>query len=689
MKTNKLLKTLAILLAIAVSTNFAQINWTAPEITISTAAELIEFRDLVNHPTNSRDFLGQTITLANNIALEGDEQNQWIPIGVRIMRENDPAFNTVMLRQFRGTFNGNFNVVKGIYINNINLVVQGLFGEITAEATIKNLGVVNVNINAGSSIGGLVANNRGKIINSFATGNITAHHEIAYGSSGGLVAWTNGTIENSFAIVNITMGNATNLYIGVGNFAGTNTHPSGRVALIRNSYAIGTASAGIHISTGNPLPHVGGLIGHNTAQVISSYYDKETSGLDDPFKGTPKTTAELRQQETFVGWDFDDTWDINPNINRGFPFLRNFNYDFNDNDIGGGDFVAVAEITGVVEQLEFNGIPSDPMMMIGLDGNVLPYNATNRNISWSFVSGTAIAFVLDENLIVASPGTFTVRATILNGLAQGINFEQNFEIVVYCRDNNHTWDEWETTKEPTCVLAGDRERICSICGDKEIQIGGIPALEHDFTVQTRNTETLRSAATCIAAATYWYSCSRCETISDELYFTYGTPTPCENPNCDTHNPKCDKYPCVCGRTDCNIPHTCNDPNCQICKPNSIRDRQISDNRFGIVLENAIVAETAKISVITPEPATINLRILDNLGNVVFSADDVGAGFARPENRTNGDLGGQTPPLQNAIVWNLQNQSGRFVANGTYLIVVEAVGISGRRFTYSERIGVNR
>ncbi|MCL2846025.1 MAG: hypothetical protein FWE23_11365, partial [Chitinivibrionia bacterium] len=68
---------------------------------------------------------------------------------------------------------------------------------------------------------------------------------------------------------------------------------------------------------------------------------------------------------------------------------------------------------------------------------------------------------------------------------------------------------------------------------------------------------------------------------------------------------------------------------------------------------------------------------------------VGAGFARPENRTNGDLGGQTPPLQNAIVWNLQNQSGRFVANGTYLVIVEATGISGRRFTYSARIGINR
>ena len=123
---------------------------------------------------------------------------------------------------------------------------------------------------------------------------------------------------------------------------------------------------------------------------------------------------------------------------------------------------------------------------------------------------------------------------------------------------------------------------------------------------------------------------------------------------------------------------------------SIRNnRQTRDNRHGILLKNAIVSDLAKISVVTPEQAMVNLAILDNLGNVVFSADGVGAGFARPENRTNGDLGGQTPPLQNAIVWNLTNQSGRFVANGAYLIIVEATGISGRRFTYSSRIGVNR
>ena len=111
-------------------------------------------------------------------------------------------------------------------------------------------------------------------------------------------------------------------------------------------------------------------------------------------------------------------------------------------------------------------------------------------------------------------------------------------------------------------------------------------------------------------------------------------------------------------------------------PSFIRISQSRDSRYGVVLENAVVSDLAKISVITPEPAMVNLAILDNLGNVVFTADNVGATvLGRPQ---------QTP-----IVWNLTNQSGRFVANGTYLIVVEATGINGRRFIYSSRIGVNR
>ncbi|MCL2845934.1 MAG: hypothetical protein FWE23_10905, partial [Chitinivibrionia bacterium] len=114
-------------------------------------------------------------------------------------------------------------------------------------------------------------------------------------------------------------------------------------------------------------------------------------------------------------------------------------------------------------------------------------------------------------------------------------------------------------------------------------------------------------------------------------------------------------------------------------PSFIRQNTSRDSRYGIILENAVVSDFARISVITPEQATVNLAIFDNLGNVVFSADDVRAGF-KPA---------LTNAVDNAIIWNLTNQSGRFVGNGMYLIIAEATTISGRRYLYSARIGVQR
>ncbi|MCL2845345.1 MAG: hypothetical protein FWE23_07850 [Chitinivibrionia bacterium] len=111
-------------------------------------------------------------------------------------------------------------------------------------------------------------------------------------------------------------------------------------------------------------------------------------------------------------------------------------------------------------------------------------------------------------------------------------------------------------------------------------------------------------------------------------------------------------------------------------PTLIRNNPPRNTRYGILLKNPIVSDVARIRVKTPEPARINLRIFDVLGNVVFSVDDVGAGF-KP-----------APTIDGAIFWNLTNNNGRRVANGAYLIIVEATGISGKIYRYRAKIGVN-
>jgi endo-1,4-beta-D-glucanase Y len=122
-----------------------------------------------------------------------------------------------------------------------------------------------------------------------------------------------------------------------------------------------------------------------------------------------------------------------------------------------------------------------------------------------------------------------------------------------------------------------------------------------------------------------------------------------------------------------------DPVAESQIPSSIRRRQQTDNRHGIILENAIVSDLAKITVITPAPATVNLRILDNLGNVVWTATTVETRHAL-----------SPPQIDGTAIWNLTNPAGRFVANGTYLVIAEATEIvTGRVHVYHTRIGVRR
>ena len=207
-----------------------------------------------------------------------------------------------------------------------------------------------------------------------------------------------------------------------------------------------------------------------------------------------------------------------------------------------------------------------------------------------------------------------------------------------------TWGAWRDTTA-TCMEDGDRvrTRTCGRCSGTDRETQAVSALGHVWNGWSIWNTIIAASCTAEGSRERTRTCRACTEIEND---TREIPQLTELDGCD---------------------------------PSSIRGRQNTDSRYGIILESAIVSDVAKISVITPELATINLSILDNLGNVVFSATEVGAGL-KPA---------PTNVADNAITWNLTNSSGRFVANGTYLIIVEATGISGRKFTYSARIGVSK
>lgn len=55
--------------------------------------------------------------------------------------------------------------------------------------------------------------------------------------------------------------------------------------------------------------------------VTNSYWDTQTSGQATSAGGTGKTTAQMKSQSTFTGWDFLHIWSIRAAVNNGYPFF--------------------------------------------------------------------------------------------------------------------------------------------------------------------------------------------------------------------------------------------------------------------------------------------------------------------------------------------------------------------------------
>ena len=68
---------------------------------------------------------------------------------------------------YKGSFDGNGHTISGLYLNNKEQGDAGLFGQISEEAEIRNVGVINSYFYGDYRIGGICGSNYGTIINSY------------------------------------------------------------------------------------------------------------------------------------------------------------------------------------------------------------------------------------------------------------------------------------------------------------------------------------------------------------------------------------------------------------------------------------------------------------------------------------------------------------------------------------------
>lgn len=182
------------------------------------------------------------------------------------------------------------------------------------------------NTHSGNNIGGLVGENQtsGRIGRCFASGAVSGVQSV-----GGLVGVTLGqSIFESFATGEVAGGSTIGGLIG---YIHSNT-------IVSDCYALGSVSGNSDVgglvgfgqdvnrcfATGaveGTGTNIGGLIGRFGARTAYSYYDQDTTGQSDTGKGEPRSTEDMKKQDTFEPqWDFDTVWVIDEEMT--YPYFK-------------------------------------------------------------------------------------------------------------------------------------------------------------------------------------------------------------------------------------------------------------------------------------------------------------------------------------------------------------------------------
>lgn len=166
--------------------------------------------------------------------------------------------------------------------------IGGLVGQYT-YGTISNAYATGA-VTGGSVVGGLVGDNhQGNVNKSYSSGTVIGRSSDSI--AGGLIGQNAGTIEDTYSKANVIGKNGA-----AGGLVGRNS------GSIKSSYSNGKVTAGAN---------VGGLVGLNDGGNIRfSYWDTNKSNQMHSDGGTGLSSAQMKQQASYAGFDFIHTWSI-------------------------------------------------------------------------------------------------------------------------------------------------------------------------------------------------------------------------------------------------------------------------------------------------------------------------------------------------------------------------------------------
>lgn len=429
-----------------------------------------------------------------------DEEKEFIPIYTiedLVGINNDPSGNYILmndidmteetatggswdtghgwtpLNEFSGKFDGNGHRINGMHMyGDLSYESAGLFETVTGD--IYNLGVTNVNIEGVSVTGeyyvtgiGAIAgilSGGGNISRCYVTGNISA-----YGSCGGIVGYfPYGYISNCYNAASVT---------GCGIIGRHNLLDS--YALVSYCYNVGKVT---REAIGEAEAYKNNYSLYEEHKEEHKDEDDDEDYDSDEKYWTVLTEAQMRTQNMYVGFDFENIWEIDANSTYPYPQLKSNRhqrvdgieivskpnktvYDQGEDvDTTGGTIKVIYEDgydttilmtknllepydtseTGVQKiSVNYGGKVADfsitvkeiPVVGVSISGegntlqkgkqmklnaSVEPANATNQNVTWS-TNSTGASVDASGNVKALAVGNVVVTATASNGVSAQYN----------------------------------------------------------------------------------------------------------------------------------------------------------------------------------------------------------------------------------------------------------------------------
>ncbi len=199
---------------------------------------------------------------------------------------------------FTGSLHGAGHVIYGLYINR-PLIDGGALIRRSRGAVIDSLGVIG-DVTGMSDIGMIVGfAEETTITHSYSSGVVTGRNKV-----GGMVGKSDSlTLIDSYSTAMVWGGTR------VGGLVGDFPHGT-----MRQCYYSGIISYGTH--GGPAVASMGALVGYQfSSEVTASHWYGDIVGVR-PFSNTFEEMCSLT---TYVGWDFDTIWELQP---ESFPTLR-------------------------------------------------------------------------------------------------------------------------------------------------------------------------------------------------------------------------------------------------------------------------------------------------------------------------------------------------------------------------------